>query len=98
MIDQDIAVMTPERFRRIRAIYEEAVDAPLAAREGLLDRECQGDRDIRKDVEELLGARERVPEWLAGPLHGPARAAVGDGDPTPGSAITAARVSFARER
>jgi serine/threonine protein kinase len=64
--------MTPERLRRIRGVYEAAMEMDPAAREALLERECQADADLRKEVERLLGAREHVPEWLAGPLLGPA--------------------------
>jgi serine/threonine-protein kinase len=60
--------MTPERLHRIRAVYEAAVGTPVAARQLLLKRECQGDDDLRQEVERLLGAREHLPEWLSGPL------------------------------
>ena len=43
-----------------------------AARKAFLERECQADEDLRNEVERLLGAREHLPEWLAGPLLGPA--------------------------
>src|ERR1700730_4010761 len=64
--------MTPERLRRIRAVYEAALEMDPAAREEFLERECQADGDLRKEVERLMGAREHLPEWLAGPLVGPA--------------------------
>lgn len=64
--------MTPERHHEIRACYEAALELEPAAREAFLDRECQGDEDIRQEVERLLSARERVPGFLAGPLLGPA--------------------------
>jgi serine/threonine protein kinase len=68
--------MTPERLHRIRAVYEAAVDSPAAARQALLDHECDGDADLRQEVEKLLGARENLPPWLAGPVLGMAHAAV----------------------
>jgi serine/threonine protein kinase len=64
--------MTPERLGRIRTIYETAWEMEAADRETLLQRECQDDADLRKEVEHLLGAREHLPEWLAGPLLAPA--------------------------
>lgn len=48
------------------------MDIGPAAREAFLERECQADEDLRKEVERLLDAREHLPEWLAGPLLGPA--------------------------
>lgn len=68
--------MTPERLHRIRAVYEAAADTPAAGRQALLERECEGDDDLRQEVERLLGARERVPEWLSGHLLGAANVAV----------------------
>src|SRR5260370_40340369 len=66
------SLMTPERLRRIRDVYESAMELDPADREAFLERECQADVALRKEVERLLGAREHVPEWLAGPLIGPA--------------------------
>jgi serine/threonine protein kinase len=43
-----------------------------SARETFLQQECQDDPDLRREVEHLLGARQHLPEWLAGPLLGPA--------------------------
>ena len=34
--------MTPEHLHRIRAVYEAAVDTPDAARQAVLERECEG--------------------------------------------------------
>ncbi|HTS30051.1 MAG TPA: serine/threonine-protein kinase [Bryobacteraceae bacterium] len=64
--------MTPERLRRIRDVFEAALEMGPEAREAFLERECQADGDLRKEVERLLGVREHLPEWLAGPLLGPA--------------------------
>jgi len=64
--------MTPERLGRIRTVYEAAWELDAPARETFLQRECLDDADLRKEVEHLLGAREHLPEWLAGPLLGPA--------------------------
>jgi serine/threonine protein kinase len=68
--------MTPERLHRIRAVYEAAADTPAAGRQALLERECEGDDELRQEVDRLLSARERVPEWLSGPLLDAANAAV----------------------
>ena len=53
--------MTPERLRRIRAVYEAALERDPAAREALLEVECRADGDLRREVERLLGAREHLP-------------------------------------
>jgi serine/threonine-protein kinase len=64
--------MTPEHLQRIRAIYEAAVDTPVAARAAMLDRECNGDDSVRQEVERLLAAREHLPDWLSKPMLGDA--------------------------
>src|SRR5215471_341826 len=77
-----VRVMTPERLQRIRAVYEAAAATPVAARQALLVRHCEGDFDLRQEVERLLGAREHVPEWLSTPLLGADNAALFEGHAT----------------
>jgi Tol biopolymer transport system component len=50
--------MNPERFARVKEILLRALDLPETERGVLLDRECAGDPELRREVEELL-ARER---------------------------------------
>jgi serine/threonine-protein kinase len=87
--------MTPERFDRIRAVYEAAVDAPAAARRVVLERECDGDDELRQEVERLLGAREHLPAWLSGPVLGMAHAALASEPSTLTQPGPAARMHFA---
>ena len=86
--------MTPERLHQIRAVYEAAVDTPAAARQALLERECEGDGELRQEVERLLGAREHLPEWLSGPLLGTAHPAQSDAYPTVTEPARAGKVRF----
>jgi eukaryotic-like serine/threonine-protein kinase len=60
--------MTPEYLARIRAIYEAALAKGAPERAAFLEQECQGDEAIRREVDLLLGARQRVPDWLNEPL------------------------------
>ena len=46
--------MTPERWRRIEQIYHAAREQTSAARRTLLDQACDGDEDLRREVEALL--------------------------------------------
>jgi hypothetical protein len=86
--------MTPERFDRIRAVYEAAVDAPAVSRQRVLDRECNGDDELRQEVERLLGAREHLPEWLSGPVLGAANVALLEGHSTVTQPGPAAQMRF----
>ncbi|MCK5941209.1 MAG: serine/threonine protein kinase, partial [Planctomycetes bacterium] len=54
-------------FRRVRELFEQVVDLPGEQREAVLARECQGEPDVRRDVEELLacdGGREDLASLL----------------------------------
>src|SRR5581483_7357376 len=48
--------MTPERYQRINALTDAALDMPENERGGFLDRECAGDAELRERVEALLRA------------------------------------------
>jgi serine/threonine-protein kinase len=86
--------MTPERLQLIRAIYEAAVDTPVAARQAVLDRECDGDDELRQEVERLLGARERLPEWLSSPVLGKAHTVLTSEPSTSTQPVRAGRTHF----
>lgn len=53
--------MDGERWTRVRAVFEEAVERHGEAREALLDEACAGDADLRAEVDELLAADELPP-------------------------------------
>ena len=65
--------MTSEELSRIREIYEQAATRTGDARNAYLDRECQGQAEIREEVESLLKARDNVPTWLDRPAVGAAQ-------------------------
>ncbi len=50
--------MTAEDFRRVRNLFDAAVEKPAAERAAFLDEACQGDASLREEVESLLRARE----------------------------------------
>ncbi|MBS0187452.1 MAG: serine/threonine protein kinase [Planctomycetes bacterium] len=54
--------MTPEQFRRVRSLFEEAAAFAPSERGAFLDRACQGDLVLRLAVEALLRADESVGE------------------------------------
>ncbi len=49
--------MTPERWKQIRAVFEEAEQLAVPERPAYLDRACAGDSDLRVEVESLLHAQ-----------------------------------------
>ncbi|HEU5257847.1 MAG TPA: hypothetical protein VFU28_17780 [Vicinamibacterales bacterium] len=46
--------MTPERWRRIEEVYQEAGERPARAREAYLAGACGDDHELRREVELLL--------------------------------------------
>jgi hypothetical protein len=54
----------PERFRRIDALFDAALDVPERERDAWLDRECAGDAALRADVEVLLRSAETAGSHL----------------------------------
>ena len=48
-------------------IFTEALRLPVEARAAFLERACAGDENLRKEVEALLAAHERVGNFLENP-------------------------------
>lgn len=46
--------MTPERWNKIKALFSSAQDCPKAERVEFLRRACQGDEELKKEIEKLL--------------------------------------------
>ena len=51
-------MMTPERLQIVKRLFHEALSLPADARSAWLDRECEGDMEIRVDVDSLLAAHD----------------------------------------
>src|SRR5438552_16807361 len=48
------SVLSPDRWERVVALFEEASALPAEARAALLDEACRGDADLRREVDSLL--------------------------------------------
>lgn len=46
--------MNAERWQKIKVILEEAIEVSPSQRAGYLEKSCAGDRDLRREVQELL--------------------------------------------
>lgn len=57
--------MTVERWRQIETIFQAAAERERAARPKLLDEACGGDRELRAELDALLGSIEESEEFLA---------------------------------
>ncbi len=59
---------SPERWRRISSLFDEAVKLPAAERAAFLERACGEDAELRARVLELLESSSRAAEFLEKPL------------------------------
>src|SRR5262245_24844377 len=57
-----------EYWRRVEDLYHRAVECEAHERQALLDRECAGDHDLRREVEALLAGQERAQGFLEEPV------------------------------
>ena len=58
--------MTPERWKRVERIYHSAVELEPGGREKFLTEACQGDDELRREIESLL-AQAGTGGWLDSP-------------------------------
>ena len=59
--------MTPERWEQINKLYYAALQVEATEREHFLEESCQGDVDLRTEVETLLATHEKAGEFLGNP-------------------------------
>lgn len=65
----------PARWRRIREVLDELLDAPEAEREALLRERCGGDGDLEDEVRSFLRAHEEAGSFIENPAGAAADAA-----------------------
>jgi Tol biopolymer transport system component/predicted Ser/Thr protein kinase len=65
-----------EYWRRVEDLYHRAAECEGAERQALLDRECEGDSELRLEVEALLAGQERAQSFLEEPAVGPLTAGI----------------------
>ena len=59
---------SPERWRRVQALFYEALELQPEARSRFLQKNCGGDEALRKELEGLLEATEKPLEFLKKPV------------------------------
>lgn len=60
--------MTPERWKQIKIIAQDALASPTTKREAFIDNACQGDLELKKEINSLLHFHSEVGEFLEQPL------------------------------
>lgn len=69
--------MSMERWKRIDALLQRALEMPAAGRDAFLDEACEGDAEVRAEVEALLEAAHSEEDFFGGLA---ARAGLGEPD------------------
>lgn len=60
--------MSPDRFRQINALADAALTLTERRRAAFLDQACEGDEELRRQVENLVAAHETSGDFLAAPV------------------------------
>jgi len=60
--------VTPESWKLVKECFAEALELVPAERASFLARACEGDEDVRREVESLLAAHERHPGFMKKPV------------------------------
>jgi len=62
--------MTPERYKIIGRLFDEALELAPDQRAAWLDQVCRADSGLRQDVKTLLGSQKRGPSVSISSGHG----------------------------
>jgi serine/threonine-protein kinase len=57
-----------QRWQHIFSVFEQVLEAPVPARDALLEQLCAGDEALRREVVELIAADDTAPRFEAGVL------------------------------
>lgn len=57
-------VSSPERWQRLQALFYEALELPNDSREAFLEKNCDGDAELRKEMQDLLDSSEKPVDFL----------------------------------
>src|SRR5215813_12142855 len=61
--------MTPKRWQKVKEIFHAALDKPAAERMQFVAHACNGDDELRKEVESLLSSSEKDGSFIDSPAY-----------------------------
>jgi serine/threonine protein kinase len=61
--------MTPERWQKVKEIFDSALSYPAAERAAFLSSACGSDKDLRHEVESLIASHERTGRFIDSPAY-----------------------------
>ena len=71
-----------DRWRRLEALFYEALELKPEARSEFLAKNCPDDADLRKEVETLLASADKPLDFLEKPVHDAAHRMMADASRT----------------
>jgi serine/threonine-protein kinase len=60
--------VTPERWQQVKYVLDGALDCRTAERPSFLDAACQGDSELREEVESLLASEDVLGDFIEEPI------------------------------
>ncbi len=64
----NVCQMTPDRWQKIEAVFQTAIDLPLAERSAFVFAECGGDAALLVEVERLLASSDSADDFIESPV------------------------------
>src|SRR4029453_2718137 len=61
--------VTPEQWKRLKSVFEDALEQPAHARRGWLAQQCADDTTLRREAEALLQTHETAGTFLEEPAR-----------------------------
>ena len=59
--------MTPDRWKQIERIYYDAIECAHEDRDAFLREACEGDSELRREIESLLSSSEKAEDFILAP-------------------------------
>src|SRR5215471_12689235 len=61
--------MTPERWQKVKQIFQAAIEREPAQRSAYLSAVCAGEDSLRQEVESLIAAHEKTGKFIDSPAY-----------------------------
>ncbi len=59
--------MTPERWKQVEVVFEQALELPAGERAAFIQKNCEGDEELRREVESLLESHASAGRFIDQP-------------------------------
>src|SRR5213080_2717377 len=60
-------IVTPERWKQVEVVFEQALELPAGERAAFIQKNCEGDEELRREVESLLESHASAGRFIDQP-------------------------------